>query len=123
MAKGIARMLGVKDVKAQQIADPFKDIRIPTIEEQQLILQNPDLIGLFTPEQVQVMEEMTSSAMGNIKRDEQAMQEQRNALEGISEVAEGGYTEGDKATAREINREVNQQGQARQKAIWQAIWR
>jgi hypothetical protein len=94
----------------------FEGIPIPTIEEQSIILQNPDLVGQYSPEQVQAME-LNVSAMQDVNADPETIAKQNQALQGISEVAEGGYTEADKSVAREINREVNQQSQARQKAI------
>ena len=98
----------------------FGDIPIPTVEEQSIILQNPDLVGQYTPEQVQVMQEMSSSMEG-VSANQGTIDAQKSALEGISEVAQGGYTEADKSVAREVNREVNQQSQARQKAILNAM--
>jgi len=116
MAKGIAKVFGGGDIKAQQISDPFKGIKIPSIYEQQIILQNPDLMGQYTPEQQQAMQ-MNVSAMEGISADQGTIDSQNQALQGISEVAKGGFTEGDKAAMRESERGVNQQAQARQKAI------
>jgi len=94
----------------------FQGIPIPTIEEQSIILKNPELVGQYTPEQQEAMQ-MSVSAMENVSADQSTKDAQKSALEGISEVAEGGYSESDKATSREVQREVNQQAQARQKAI------
>jgi hypothetical protein len=110
-----------KGIQAQKdaaaaAASAFRGIKIPTIEEQSIILQNPDLVGQYTPEQVQAME-MNMSAMEQVKADPELVAKQNEALEGISEVAEGGYSESDKATAREVQRTVSQDAQARQKAI------
>ena len=113
---------GLKALKnsSNDIKRAFQNIPIPTIEEQSIILQNPDLMGQYTPEQIQVMQEMSSSMEG-VSADQGTIDSQKSALEGISEVAEGGYTEADKSVAREVNREVNQQSQARQKAILNAM--
>lgn len=101
---------------AEANREAFQNIPIPTLEEQKIILQNPELMGQYTPEQQEAMQ-LNVSAMEGVSADQGTIEAQKKALEGISEVAEGGYTEADKATAREINREVNQQAQARQKAI------
>jgi hypothetical protein len=106
---------------AERAAAAFRGIRIPTIEEQSIILQNPDLVGEYTPEQIQLMQEMTQSAMEGVQVDTNVLNKQKDALEGISDVAEGGYSESDKATAREIQRTVSQDAQARQKAILNAM--
>lgn len=116
MAKGIAKALGLGGEKARKVSDPFAGIKIPSIEEQSIILQSPDLMGEFTPEQVEAMQ-MNQSAMEQVKADPSLVAKQNEALEGISEVAKGGYSEGDKATAREVQRTVSQDAQARQKAI------
>jgi hypothetical protein len=110
-----------KGAKAQQDAAnaalrAFQGIPIPSIEEQKLILQNPDLVGQYTPEQVEAMQ-LGVSAMEGVKVDQGTVDAQKSALEGISEVAEGGFTEGDKAASRQMQRDVGQQAQARQKAI------
>lgn len=94
----------------------FQGVPIPTLEEQKIILQNPQLMGQYTPEQLQAME-MGVSAMENVQADQGAVEAQKSALEGISEVAEGGVTEADKAATREMQRTVSQDAQARQKAI------
>jgi hypothetical protein len=106
---------------AERAAAAFKGIPIPTVEEQSIILQNPDLMGEYTPEQIQAMQDMTSSAMENVSASSDTIDAQKQALEGISEVAEGGFTEGDKAVSREINRDVNQQAQARRNSILNAM--
>jgi hypothetical protein len=116
-AKKGAKQLAQEMAKNRELWDQLK---LPSIEEQQIILQNPDLMGEYTPEQIQAME-LNVSAMEGIRPDEQAVSEQRKALESISEVAEGGLTEADKAAARQVNREVSQQAQARQKAILNAM--
>lgn len=94
----------------------FGNIKVPTIEEQSIILQTPELVGQYTPEQVQAMQ-MGVSAQEQVRADQQAVDSQKDALAGLQEIADGGYSESDKATAREINREINQQSVARRNAI------
>lgn len=94
----------------------FEGIRIPTIEEQRIILQYPELMGQYTPEQVEAMQ-LGVSAMEDVAARPETIQEQQEALQQISEVAEGGLTEADKAAMREIQRDVGQQARARQKSI------
>lgn len=106
---------------AQAAASAFRGIPIPTIEEQSIILQNPDLMGQYTPEQIQVMQEMTQSAMENVKADPNAVEKQNEALNQINEIAQGGFTEGDMAAMRQSERGVNQANEARQKAILNAM--
>lgn len=105
---------------ANASAKAFQGIPIPTVEEQQIILQNPDLMGQYSPEQQQAMH-LNVSAMQEAGADPETIAAQNQALKQISEVAQGGFTEGDKAAAREVNRDVNSQAQARQKAILNAM--
>ena len=118
IAAGNAAASGAKS-QAQAAARAraaFQNVQVPTIEEQKLILQNPDLMGQYTPEQLQAMQDMTTSMEG-VKADQGLVDSQKEALAGISEVAKGGYSEADKSTAREIQRTVSQDAAARQKAI------
>jgi hypothetical protein len=110
-----------KGAAAQQAAAEaalrtFQGVPIPSVEEQKIILQNPDLMGQYTPEQVQAMQLM-SSGMENVHADQATVDAQNEALQGIGEVAKGGYTEADKSTARQIQETVSQDAQARKKAI------
>ena len=94
----------------------FQGVPIPSIEDQKIILKSPELVGQYSPEQIQAMQ-MNVSAMEDVKADSQAVDSQKDALAQLSEIADGGMTEGDKAAAREVNREVNQQSVARRNAI------
>lgn len=94
----------------------FGAIKVPTIEEQSVILQSPELMGQYTPEQQQAMQ-MGVSAMEGVKADQSTVNAQKDALSGISDVANGGYSESDKATARQVNRDISQQSVARRNAI------
>lgn len=98
----------------------WSGIKIPTIEEQKIILQTPDLVGQYSPEQVQFMEQQQSS-MEQAGADPATIQAQNDTLNQLQEISKGGLTEADKAAARGINNEVNQQSQARQKAILNAM--
>lgn len=95
-------------------------VKVPTIEEQSVILQNPDLVGQYSPEQIQTMEQNVSS-LQNAEADPETINAQNEALRQLQEVSKGGLTEADKSATREVNREVNQQSQARQKAILNAM--
>lgn len=105
---------------ANRNAALFAGIKVPTIEEQKIILQTPALMGQYSPEQLQGMS-LNISEMEGVKADQSTVDAQNQALQGIGEVAKGGYSESDKATAREIQRTVSQDAQARQKSILNAM--
>lgn len=96
----------------------YAGINIPTIAEQSLILQNPDLVGLMAPELEQIIN-MGPSAMEGVSVDPLLEQQQMDSLGLLSEVAKGGLTEADKAASRDIQREVGQNSQARRDAVLQ----
>lgn len=97
-------------------AQAFANVEVPSIEEQKIILQSPDLMGQYTPEQLQFME-LNTSSMENVQADPMAVEQQRQALQQMSEIAEGGLTDADLAAKRQIERGVGQQAVARRKAI------
>lgn len=117
----MANQSAKKGAKAQSDAanamrDAFNGIPIPTIEEQKIILQNPQLVGEYTPEQVQAMQ-LGVSAMEGVQADQGTVDAQNSALEGIGEVAKGGFTQGDLAASREAQKMVSRDGEARRASI------
>lgn len=103
---------------ARSAMDALNRVGIPDVEAQKIILENPQLVGEFIPEAERALE-LEDSLMQNISVDEALQQQQMDSLEGLGEIAEGGLTEGDKAAARDISRDVAQQDSARRQAILQ----
>lgn len=103
---------------ANQAAAQFANVDLPDIQKMELALQNPELVGEYAPLLEQYLQ-LNPSAMEDISVDQALKNEQMKALSGISEIAEGGLTEADKAAARDIQREVNQNAEARRQAILQ----
>jgi len=101
---------------AQRGIDAFESVKIPTIEEQQIILQTPELMGQYTPEQISAMQ-MSVDGIETLGPQDSTVKAQQSALDEISEMAEGGLTEADMAARRQIERDVNQSSRARQKSI------
>lgn len=91
---------------------------IPKLEEQQLALLAPELLGEYRPEVEQFLE-LDPSLLQDVSADEQLIQNQQEALEQLNELSEGGLTAGEMAQARELQRQVDRAGQARQKAVLQ----
>lgn len=106
-----------KEAAMRALAE-YAGISIPTIAEQSLILQNPDLVGLYNPDQEQLFN-LANSSMEGISTDPLLEQQQMQSLGLLGEVAQGGLTEGDKAASRDIQREVGQNAEARRQAILQ----
>lgn len=93
-------------------------VGIPEIEAQEILLENPSLVGEFIPEAERSLE-LEKSLLQNIASDPALAKQQMESLEGLGELAEGGLTEADKAAAREIQRDVAQSDAARRKSILQ----
>jgi hypothetical protein len=94
----------------------LQNVETPGIEEQKAILEELRVIGEYNPEALQSLG-LDPSAMEQVSADPEVVQQQMDALKTMSEVAEGGYTEGDKAAMRDVKRDVNQNARARQKSI------
>lgn len=90
--------------------------QMPDVSDLELELMLPQFIGEYTPEALSSMD-LGASAMEGVSADEQIKLEQLKALTGIGDIAEGGLSEGDLAASRQIQREVNQNNQARQDQI------
>lgn len=112
-SKKAARAQAAAATKAAQL---FEGIEIPTIEEQQIILQNPELMGEYTPEQLQAMR-LSVAGISEIGPETKTVAAQQEALDEYSEMAEGGLTEADLAARRDIGRDVSQSARARQRSI------
>lgn len=91
-------------------------VKLPDIEDQELDLLIPQLVGEYDPEVMQSLN-LDPSDMENVSVDQDIKNQQLKALAGLSEVAEGGLTEADRAASRDIQREVAQNNVARQKAL------
>jgi len=94
----------------------YMKVNMPSLSEQEIDLVIPQLMGELNPEAEQMVE-LGPSQMEEVSVDEALKQKQMDALNQISEVAEGGLTEADQAAARQMQRQVEQSNTARQKAI------
>jgi hypothetical protein len=91
---------------------------MPDVSDLELELMLPQLVGEFEPEVMKALD-LGPSAMEDVAADEQLKLEQLEALTGIGEVAEGGFTEADKAGMREFDRGNQQNLQANIETILQ----
>jgi hypothetical protein len=102
---------------AQALAE-LRGVRLPELSDMELDLILPQLMGEFTPEQLQSLD-LGPSAMDQMSIDPTIKLQQLQALSRMGEMSEGGLTEGDMAAARDIQRGVSQSNQARQEALLQ----
>ena len=86
-------------------------IDLPDIEKQRILLENPDLVGLLTAE------EIPDSAMEEIQLDPEARAKQLEALSSLQEYADEGLTETDKYAMEQMLGDVAAQQQSQQAGI------
>lgn len=106
-----AQERALQDAKAA-----FANIAIPEIDDQMIELLAPELVGEYTPEEIQSML-LQDSLMKDVQADPEAVAAQKETADMFKELAEGGYTEADKALMRQVHRETGQMGKARRDAI------
>ena len=106
------------DKAAQQKLKEYMKVKMPTLSEQEIELLAPQLMGQLTPEAEQAIG-LGPSKMEEVTTDQALRDAQTESLDQLSEIAEGGLSEGDLAAARQIQRQGDQANQARQKAILQ----
>ena len=101
--------------KATQLLQENKNlidaINLPEAEKMKLALEVPELAGLLQAEQ------LGESALQDVIADRQAVEGQRSALSQLKELAESGMTEADRASMRQLSRQVGGDEQARQQSI------
>ena len=86
------------------------------MSEQEINLLLPQLIGEYNAENLSALD-LQDSSFEDVGVDQSIIQSQLEALAGISEIAEGGFTESDKAANRAVQREVAQNNQARHDSL------
>jgi hypothetical protein len=100
--------------------DALNAVGIPSVEAQQLVLENPELVYQFSPELEQAVQ-VGPSAMEGIKTDPRLAAAQMSALEGLQQRAAGGLTPEDLASLRDIQRGQGQQFASQNASIMQQM--
>jgi len=110
---------GARDAMSEALG-AYREIKVPTVEEQRVILQQLKSMGELTPE---LEQEILAgpSAYEKIKSDDQLRQAQLSALSSLKQVGQMGLTPEDRAALYDIRSQVAQQDKARQDAIIQNL--
>jgi hypothetical protein len=98
--------------------EAIKNLQIPDIEKQKLLLELPQIMGTYNPQAEQYFQQQQTE-MGNIQVDPQLEQAQMAALQSLQQMGQGGLTASEKAVLNQLRRENSGQEQARQGAILQ----
>lgn len=104
----------------QKAVQALEQIGIPSVEAQQLVLQNPEMIGQFAPEAV-TAEQLGPSGMENVQVNPQLKEAQMSALRQLQEQGTNPLTDIEKASLNEARRQTAGDEQARQKLILQQM--
>jgi hypothetical protein len=107
----------------QQMMDMFGQIKVPTQEEQKIMLEQLKSQGQLTPELEQVFAQ-GDTAFKNIATDPRLKEAQLQALSSLQDVANnGGMTAADKSRQNQMLSEVNRNEQGNREAIMQDMAR
>lgn len=98
---------------SREAVEQLKNIYVPTVEEQQIILQNPELAGLLNAETID------RSGLEGISTDPRLRQAQMRALEELSGLASTGLGAQDIAAFNQLQRQSASQAQAEQEQALQ----
>ena len=102
----------------RQALAQFANIELPSIEKQQLLLQEYQLTGQMTPE-LEMLISQNPTAMENISVDPRLRSEQMSALEQMSGLAEGKMNPADAAAFELARRQSAAEAQAKEGQILQ----
>jgi hypothetical protein len=109
---GKSEMRQANDLMKENIKR-LEALGIPSIEAQQIALQNPELVGMLEAEQ------LGPSAMEGVSTDPRLKQAQMGALEQMSGLAETGLGAEDRAAMNQLRRSVGGEAQAQSAAALQ----
>lgn len=103
---------------SREAVEQLKRLYVPTVEEQKILLQNPELAGLLEAEQ------MSGTALDEVSVDPRMRQAQMRALEELSGLSQTGLGAQDIAAYNQLQRQSAAQAQAEQEqALQQAAAR
>lgn len=109
--------------RLNEIMQRYANIKVPTVEEQKLILQDFKSAGLLTPELEQAILQ-PESVLNQFQEDPRLRDAQLGALTKLQEIAdEGGMNLQDKARMAQIQQEVGADDKGRREAIMQSMAR
>jgi hypothetical protein len=109
---------GKEDMKtatglSREALEQLKKLYVPTVEEQKVLLQNPELAGLLDPSQV------NGSALEGVSTDPRLKQAQMRALEELSGLSHQGLGAEDRAAYNQLQRQAAGQAQAENAQVLQ----
>lgn len=98
---------------SREAADLLKNVYVPTVEEQKILLENPELVELLKAEQ------LANSEMEGVNVDPRLKNAQMKALEQLSGLSETGLGAEDKAAFNNLRRQIANESQAQTQSVLQ----
>lgn len=98
----------------------IQGVRVPTVEEQQILLHHFSSAGALTPQLEQTLTQ-DPSKMESISVDPRLKQAQMSALQQLGQTANGGYSSQEQASMAKIQNQVAQAAHGRDEAILQQM--
>lgn len=98
---------------SKEAAEQLKNLYVPTVEEQKILLQNPELAGLLAAEQ------LGPSAMENVSTDPRLKNAQMKALEQLAGLSQTGLGVEDQAAFNDLRKQSGAMAQSEQAKILQ----
>lgn len=110
-----------QDEALQAALAAISGINVPTIEEQRIALEHPELVGEYQSVLEESPEALGRSGMEDIETDPRLRAAQMNALETLSRLGETGMTDTEAAQLDQIKRQAGASSQATQNQILQNL--
>jgi hypothetical protein len=109
---------GKEDMKeglalSREAADALKNVYVPTVEEQKILLQNPELAELLKAEQ------LNNSQMENVNVDPRLRNAQMSALEDLAGLSKTGLGVEDQSAFNSLRRQIAAEAQAQNQSVLQ----
>jgi hypothetical protein len=96
---------------SQQARDELRGLYVPTVEEQQILLNNPELAGLLEAQQ------LGESQLAGVSVDPRLQNAQMSALEELAGLSQQGLGVEDQAAFNNLRRQAGAESQAQQQSI------
>lgn len=107
------------DRAARAAAEALSGVKLPSVEEMKIALENYQSTGVMTPELEQMIQLSEQDQLANITTDPRLRQAQMDALGYLQQTGEMGLTPAERAQARDLRRQTEADAQSRTQALLQ----
>lgn len=108
------------DAMFQKAIAEMEKIGVPSVEAQEILLQTPELVYDYVPEE-EISAVMQDTEMAGIESDPRLRETQMDVLNQMQDRTQEGLSDIDQAAINDMRRQIGQQEQSRQKGIEQKM--